>query len=243
MGSARPVILLPPSEGKATGGGLPGWSPDAGRFGAQLHGARRAVAHALLAADGGDTKLLGAKGELLEHARRANRSIRDAPTLPAWQRFTGVVWDHLDYATLGTGAKRRSRHTVLVISALTGVSALWDPVPDHRLKMSARLDPMGVLARWWNPLVSEVLDASLRRRVVVDLLANEHRAAWSPDTSRMDVRRVRFVDGSGRTIGHDSKAAKGLFARELLEHDDPESMLSGRWTHGKLRAEVTTTNA
>ena len=231
-----PIILLPPSEGKAPAGRSSPWTVDSGRFGAQLGSRRRQVADALDGAAGGDHRLLGAKGELLEQARVANRSVIGAPTLPAWQRFSGVVWNHLDHASLSPTAKRRARSGVLVISALTGVSGVTDPLPDHRLKLSADLAPLGRLARWWRPAVSEVLEAPLRRRLVVDLLPNEHRAACHVDADRCDLRRIRFVDDSGRSIGHDAKAAKGLFVRALLEADDPESVLCRGWTHGDLTA-------
>ena len=135
------ALLLPPSEGKAPGGGAPGWDPASGRFGAELGPQRAAVARALARARGGDQKLLGVKGEELARAKDANSSLLDgAATLPAWERFTGVVWEHL----LGSGrlgapddplpkaARRQAASSVLVISALTGLTAWDDPVPDFR---------------------------------------------------------------------------------------------------------------
>ncbi|HMQ26088.1 MAG TPA: hypothetical protein PKA98_08870 [Acidimicrobiales bacterium] len=82
------TILLPPSEGKDPGG-VEGtaWAPDQGRFGA-LADERRQVAEALVAAGGGDAKLLGAKGDLLDRAQEANRSVLGAPTLKAMRRIS-----------------------------------------------------------------------------------------------------------------------------------------------------------
>ncbi len=206
-----PILLLPPSEGKALGG-RPGthWKPDSGAFGA-LADQREHVAGALAAAGGGDAKLLGVGGDHLERARDANASLVGAPTLPAWQRYTGVVWDALDPATLPAAARRR----IVVVSGLMGLVRGDDQVPDYRLKMSANLAPLGKLSTWWRDDLSAVLDRRLRGKVVVDLLPKEHRAAWRPD-DRVEGVSVEFVDPTGRPGAHFAKAAKGRLARALL---------------------------
>lgn len=232
------AILLPPSEGKAPGGSGPGWEPASGRFGPKLAGERRAVADALGAAGGGGPKLLGVKeGPSLDRARRANTSLIGAPTLPAWQRFTGVVWDHFDPAGFTAAERRKVSRRVFVISALAGVSALDDQLPDFRLKLSVSLDPLGKLSTWWSPTLSEVLNDRLAGREVIDLLPQEHRAAWRPDPDRYALRRVTLVRPDGSNAGHHAKAGKGLLARALLESDDPERTLA-TWRHPELRVRV-----
>lgn len=211
------LLLLPPSEGKAEGGdpALP-WQPASGRFAAELGRRRADVAAALAAVGGGDQKLLGVGGMHLDRARAANAVLVGAPSLPAGERYTGVVWDALDLGSMRAPLRRRANASVLVVSGLLGVTALDDPTPDYRLKMSASLAPMGRLATWWRPAVSAAIDDAATRRYVVDLLPNEHRAAWEPDARTTGVR-VGFVERSGKVAGHDAKAAKGRLARYLLE--------------------------
>lgn len=232
------AILLPPSEGKAPGGGAPRWSPRSGVFGPRLGAPRRAVAEALADAGGGDAALLGVTGPTLERARAANVALLGAPTLPAAARFTGVVWEHLAVDALPTAARRRAGDGVVIVSALAGLSALDDPLPDFRLKLSATLAPMGRLAAWWRPQLSPVLDRHLDGALVVDLLPQEHRAAWEPDPSRYDLRRVRLVGPDGRTAGHGAKAAKGALARALLTARNPARVLSAGEMDG-FRIDVT----
>jgi hypothetical protein len=110
------VILLPPSERKAAGGDGDSWSPDTGTFGSVLASNRATITGALRRVKGGDERLLGVRGTNLDRARKVNRSLDGAPTLPAWQRYTGVVWEHLGPASL-TAAQRRS---IFVISGLHG---------------------------------------------------------------------------------------------------------------------------
>ncbi len=210
------VILLPPSEGKAPEGGRPPWSPASGRFGRKLAAGRRQVAAALGAVGGGDAKMLGVSGAHLERARAANVACVGAPTLPAWQRFTGVVWDHLDVGTLSAAARRNATERLVVVNGLAGLSGLDDPLPDFRLKMSVAPGAVGRVANHWRPLISPVLNDLGAGGLVVDLLPAEHAAAWDPEPGRYELVRVDLVDGAGRKAGHAAKAAKGLLARQLV---------------------------
>jgi cytoplasmic iron level regulating protein YaaA (DUF328/UPF0246 family) len=212
------AILLPPSEGKAPGGSRgTAWSPDSGRFGAALGPTRRELAALLAAADGGDERLLGVGGRHLERAQAANRALVGAPTLPASRRYTGVVHDAIGLDTLSRAHRAKAREAVVIVSGLLGLVALDDPVPDYRLKMGARIEPVGLLARRWRSVLGERLNAHLAGRTVIDLLPGEHAAAWAPDPS-LDVLRVAFVERNGGAVaGHDAKAAKGRLVRHLLE--------------------------
>lgn len=221
------IVLLPPSEGKALGGHGPGWSVGDGTFGAELGPTRQRVVNALRRARGGTAKQLGARGELLSAARTANLTVVGAPTRPAHERLTGVVWGHLDPPSLPAASRRRARRGVLVLSALTGITAWDDPLPNFRLKLSASLPPAGNLAALWRDRLSTVLNDHLAGHTVVDLLPNEHRAAWVPDPERYDLRRPALLTRAGRPAGHGGKAAKGLLARALLESGDVDAVLAG----------------
>lgn len=214
-----PILLLPPSEGKAPGGRLRtvrgergvGWDPADGRF-SELAPRRLELAQRLAETGGGTEKLLGVRGDHLARALSANSSLLGAPVLPAWQRYTGVVWEHLAPDELPSADRRR----IVVVSGLLGLVRGDDPVPDYRLKMGASIAPFGVLARWWRDDLSAALRAEAGRRMVVDLLPQEHRAAWTGEGVR--GVRVEFVDPSGAPGGHGAKAAKGRLARAVLEH-------------------------
>jgi hypothetical protein len=163
-------------------------------------------------------KLFGATGFLLQRAMDCAEELAsgEAPVLPAWQRYTGVVWTALDPSTLD----EQQRSALLIPSAIYGLSRGTDAIADYRLTLGASLTGLGNLAAFWRRLVTEVVEDELQRSTVVDLLPAEHRGA-------LDVRRleqageyitVDFVraDGHG-AAGHGAKAIKGTFARMLLE--------------------------
>lgn len=213
------VILLPPSEGKAEGGRAhTKWKPASGTFGPALGSRRGEVAGALAALGGGSAALLGVGGKHLERAQEANRGVVGAATLPAAQRYTGVVWDHLDLAGMTAAQRDRALPRIIVPSGLLGATLAGDPVPDYRLKMGARLTGFGgTMAKWWRDAVSEAINDYARGCIVIDLLPAEHRGAYSPDPSVVAEHVVvDLVTPTGKAGGHDAKAAKGRLARHLL---------------------------
>lgn len=241
------ALLLPPSEGKAAeGDGVP-WHPSRGTFGALLGDRRAEVVAALEAAEGGDGALLGVGGAHLDRARLANRSLVGAPTLPAGRRYTGVVWDHLGLDTMPPPVRRRAGDAIAVVSGLHGVVSVDDPVPDYRLKMGARLAPLGPLARWWRPAVSAAIAHWAAGRVVVDLLPQEHRAAWDAEPGpfaavvRVDLTEHVHTTGTTRVVGHHAKAAKGLLARHLVESTSDVHTALATWQHPRFSLRYDTT--
>ncbi len=211
------LLLIPPSEGKEPGGdpSVP-WGLDSGRFGSVLSPLRSGVVKALRRAGGGTPALLGAKGDLLDRARAANRALLGAPTLPAFRRYSGVVWENLDLPGLPATTRRAAAKRIVVPSGLLGLSMADDPIPDYRLKMGVGLAPLGNLAAWWREDVSVALGRVARGRMVIDLLPQEHRAAIDPATVPGLVRVDLVAKRGGRVGGHDAKAAKGRLARHLL---------------------------
>lgn len=218
--SGLPLLLLPPSEGKAAGG-RPPTRPDS--FAAVLREHRVAVRDELarMMRSGSVTiraNVLGVRGELLERALEATTSVVEgtAPVTPAWRRYSGVVWAGLDPTTMTPADRRR----ILVPSGLYGMTTAADPVADYRLKLLVSLGRLGRLSTYWRPAVTAALAARARGRVVFDLLPAEHGHAFNlreldPSTR---VVRVRFVSADRRSaVGHDAKLAKGRMARALID--------------------------
>jgi cytoplasmic iron level regulating protein YaaA (DUF328/UPF0246 family) len=215
----RPVVLLvPPSEGKAPGG-TGAWTVDAGRF-PDLADARDEVARALAEAMRDAelaARISGLQGPRGAQARQANAGTVGGPVLPAWRRYSGVVWAHLDPATL-RGPIRRRAATVLVVSALGGLFAFEDPVPDYKCSIGKRLPGIGGLSAYWRRHTAAALVEACDGAIVWDLLPGEHRSAV--DLSGCGARRIIRVEprtSAGGAVGHDAKAVKGSFARHILE--------------------------
>ena len=212
-----PVVLLPPSQGKAPGGTGPSWrDAPPGRF-AELDPDRRRLLRALRAAGG-------------------PAGLERAPTLPAVERYVGVLFSHLDAPSLPAAARSRLERDVVVLSGLWGLVAPNDRIPDYRLTMGAVLPPLGRLSGWWRPRLSPVLDRRVAGAVVWDLLSAEYATAWRSLTGITYARRitprvvaeVALPDGTveRRATSHHAKAVRGAIAREVLVRglEDPAEL-------------------
>jgi len=236
------ALLLPPSEGKAENGNASRpWTPQLGAFGAALEESRAQVVVQLRKEKGGTQKLLGVSGGLLNRAQLSNMHLVGAPCLPAWQRYTGVVWDHLDLASLTATQRNAFVKRIIVPSGLLGLVRADDQIPDYRLKMGARLAPFGTMSKWWRDAITDALVTAVKKRPVVDLLPNEHRAAINWDLLD-NVVRVDLVSHSGAVVGgHNAKAAKGLLARHLLVSTNADVRRTvASFKHPEYSAKVTT---
>lgn len=218
MARPRPRILIPPSEGKAAGGTGPPWVPGTLSF-PELDVRRTRVAKAVAAAmsrrDVG--ALLGVKGVALAAARDTNRAILASSTRPAIERYTGVLYDELSWSTLPAAHRRHGERQLVIFSAVWGVVAPLDPIPDYKLKMGASLGRLGVLSTWWRPAITAALGSPA---LTWNLLPNEHASSYAGSGSQVVVKFLDEVDRGGRrqlvTVSHWNKLLKGALVRHLL---------------------------
>jgi len=145
-----------------------------------------------------------------------NRSLTRSATMPALDRYTGVLYDALDAATLSPAARERARGTVLIQSALLGPVDALDLIPAYRLSSDSRLPGLPLKAHW----ASAVSAAFAARDDLILDLRSEAYAALGPAPSRDGSFFVRVVtrgsDGATRALNHFNKKAKGEFVRALL---------------------------
>jgi cytoplasmic iron level regulating protein YaaA (DUF328/UPF0246 family) len=246
--SGKFFVLLPPSEGKALGGNITndpthhnaGWIPDSGMWGSALNGPRREIVAALSATGGGTASMLGVKGPHLDRAQAANMALIGAAALPAWQRYTGVVWDHLSPGSLTQSQRSR----ILVASGLGGIFAAEDPVPDYRLKMGASIPGVGPVAKFWRAHIGAEMARLTKGAVIVDLLAQEQRKALPTEIPpEVTMLEATLRTRAGALGGHAAKAAKGLLARHLVtlpsqvSTSDLETALT-TWDHPDFSVEI-----
>jgi cytoplasmic iron level regulating protein YaaA (DUF328/UPF0246 family) len=228
------LILLPPSETKLPGGTGPALRT-AGLALPELTPAREATIDALLAlaADEDAAARVLKLGARQRGDVAANAALRVAPTMPAVDRYTGVLYDALDAATLDGYARRWLGSHVLIHSAPFGPVSALDPIPPYRLAASTSLPGLPPLRRVWADAVSTAL-GSLAPHLVLDL-RSEAYVALGPVPAGIPGAYVRVVtagpDGAVRALNHFNKRAKGLLVRHLAQARPRTTSLEGlrRW--------------
>lgn len=227
------LVLLPPSEGKS----VPrrGKPLDLGSLSFPgLTDARAEVVDALVSLCDGDptraAEVLGLGPTQTDEVLR-NAVLRDAPTVRADALYTGVLYDHLDLATLDAAARRRATRWLAVTSSVFGLLRPGDRVPSYRLSGDVTLPGLGGVAAHWRRALDPVSRDAAGRGLVVDLRSSTYAAFWRPAPDLAPrVATVRVLQeraGTRSVVSHFNKATKGRLVRALLERGESASSPEG----------------
>ncbi|SFS00370.1 hypothetical protein SAMN04487846_1371 [Microbacterium sp. cf046] len=212
------LILLPPSETKRSGGGRAALDLGALAF-PQLRPQREAVLAALESLSNDPwiaARVLGLGATQL-HEVAVNAAVRSAPTMAAIDRYTGVLYDALDAASLDAPARRWLGANAMIHTAVWGPVGALDRIPAYRLGASASLPGVPSLRRVWADAVSAAI-GDLAPRFTLDLRSEAYAALGPVPRSSASVY-VRVVsegpDGAVRALNHFNKHAKGALMSAL----------------------------
>ncbi|HEY5274497.1 MAG TPA: peroxide stress protein YaaA [Acidimicrobiales bacterium] len=211
------LLLLPPSETKRDGG-AEGSFLDLGElsFPELTRPRKRALAglHAISRSVAASTAALGL-GPTQRFEIERNRSLRASPTLPAIERYTGVLYDAIEVESLSAVARSFVNGHVVIHSALFGLVGASDPLPAYRFSHDTRI-PGTSLARLWRDANAIVLDRS--SGLVLDL-RSEAYVHLGPAGEGSYFLRVVTDDGAGtkRALNHFNKHGKGELVRRLAQ--------------------------
>lgn len=209
-------ILLPPSETKRAGGNgapleltslaLPG-----------LHAHRSATVDALiaLAADEAVARRVLKLSERQAGDVAHNRMLRTAPTMPAVDRYTGVLFDALDATSLSKASRRWLGEHVWIHSAPLGPIGALDALPSYRLSAGTSVPGLPALRRHWADATTAAI-AESEPPFVLDL-RSEAYVALGPVPASVPSAYIRVVTEHGRALNHFNKKSKGLLVRALAE--------------------------
>lgn len=217
------LILLPPSEGKT--------APEAGdpldlaslSFDEQLGARRLRLIEGLEKLSTrnvkGAVKSMGISMGLAGELER-NAEIRTAPATRAIELYTGVLYDRLDFGTIGAAGRKRAAENLLIASALWGWLRPEDRIPYYRMPMKARIGRIGGLAAFWRPALDAAIDASGHDRpgeVFLDMRSGSYSTAWRPREAKLvSVRGFTESAGGRKAISHMAKSIRGDVARIVL---------------------------
>lgn len=233
-------VLLPPSEAKAEGGDGPSLRT-AGFGDGPLAEVRAEVARAVAVFCQADPNAAIAALRLPASRAQAdlaaNTAILDAPTMPALDRFVGVLYQALAPATLPPAARAAAGHTLFVSNGAFGLLGAAESVPDHRVGMAAAIPGLNgrtaptVLGAFWRARLAPALPDLLAcvpdvvgEHLVVDLRSSDYATVPSLSgpmrASALPVRALteKLVDGRWvrRPLSYQAKQTKGLLTRALL---------------------------
>lgn len=233
-------IVLPPSETKRPGGGNSVLTLSAFSHQQLTPGRKQAlIALRKLSSRKADAQKVLKLSEKQLHYLQDNTALTTSPTMPAIERYTGVLYDALNVAEMDAQARAWVNASVSIQSALFGLIDATDEIPGYRLSASTVLPGLSVgaqpatmknfwqhqHARVWDQETSFVLDLRSKDYVALNPVASTVTASWVNIVSRTP-------EGQIRALNHFNKTAKGELVRLLActapQIDSREDFL--RWT-------------
>jgi cytoplasmic iron level regulating protein YaaA (DUF328/UPF0246 family) len=214
------LILLPPSETKRDGGDPQAQLDLAALSFPELTKPRRAALAGLRAVsrslDGSMAALKLGPTQRFEIER--NRSVKTSGVMPAVERYTGVLYDALDVASLGPAAREFLGRHVVIHSALFGLVRADDPLPAYRFSHDSRI-PGTSLARLWSSANAAVL--AQHDGLILDLRSESYVHLGPAPGHGVFLRVVtEGDDGTRRALNHFNKHGKGDLVRRLAENGE-----------------------
>ena len=217
------LLLLPPSETKAPGGDGPPLDLDSLSF-AELTPVRRKLADALveLASDVPSALRVLGLSPLQEDELARNATLWSAPTLPALERYTGVLYDALDFGAFTRSQRGKAERRLAVASALFGIVRGADRIPAYRLSGGTSLPALGTLRGLWRPALEPIL-----QNLDPLIVGTRGSGAYAALARVPAAVTVRVVTATGRTVSHHNKAYKGRLAAVLATTAREPSTVEG----------------
>ena len=141
---------------------------------------------------------------------RQNKDVMNSRCWYAVERYTGVVYENLEWETINKRARNYMEKHVRIISGLFGLLTPMTLIPDYKLKMNVLS-----LQYHWNPILSEDLEDE---DLIIDLLPQVHRKAYTSNSNVIEIEFMVKTKGKTTTAGHFGKAVKGKFIRYLAKN-------------------------
>jgi len=203
------VILIPPSEGKNRIK-----KPMDTRFGETDYYLMDDVKQVIrLLSLIGDEELRSIYGTSVEKARIYHRQNQDALNSRVWyaiERYTGVVYEHINWQSMSESGKEYMEKYIRIFSGLFGMVTPLMLIPDYKLKMNVL-----ALQHHWKPILTRLLRDE---EMVIDLLPQVHRKAYQAGDNVTPIEFSVVNKGKRTAAGHYGKAVKGEFIRYIAEN-------------------------
>lgn len=214
------LIILPPSETKAYGGSGAPLNWEELSFPA-LNPIRQEIAAELSSLPLDEAQKVLKLSEKLRGEAESNRELASSPTMPALERFTGVLYDALDSSTLPPAARQH----LAVGDALFGLLRADDLIPHYRLSGGTKLGGKTLKSRWGTAITDELRALIDAGEFLIDMRSGTYQQLGKlKEASTVRVESVQ-EDGSRKVVSHFNKHYKGELARVLALQGENVSSL------------------
>lgn len=139
------------------------------------------------------------------------KNIYSLPLMKVIERYDGVAFDYLKYASLDKTAQNYIDKNTIVFSNLFGpLLAGNSSLPEYKLKQGEKIDGFNV-ERHYKEHFSSALDALLENTPYLDLRAGFYTKFYKPTS---EYTTLKFIK-NGKVVSHWAKAYRGIVLQLL----------------------------
>lgn len=230
-------ILLPPSEGKLAGGEKKYITVKKQNSFNFLEKGRDYLLQKLLEfisnADNKNLEKLFSVKTNLNQIIDLLQDFDQKVTLPAIERYSGVMFNAINYQTLDQKQKKNANEAILFIDGLFGLLKSGDLIPNYKLSISAKFSNIKI-DNYWKNILKKTLETEFQDKVILDILPQAHRKAT--DIQNNNIYLINFFEiknGKAKNAGHISKKLKGEFIRYILSFDEINLEILYNFSHSQ----------
>lgn len=227
------IILLPPSSGKTAPTSGTSLALDTLFWNTELHTCREELISALI-----KTCTSPHAARILKLGPNTISDIADnvdllsAPTAPAIDLYTGVLYDAASFENTlekssNSSSSLQQAHQILnseiyLFSGLWGVIRPKDHIPNYRLCASTKLSSIGTVSTYWKKHLTTLCSMRFKNELIVDCRSGEYRKMWTPNAkSPIEVLQVVVKKEHPQThkrsvVSHNAKYMRGVLAGALF---------------------------
>ena len=136
-----------------------------------------------------------------------------APKIAAIERYSGVAFGYIDYASLSENAQKYLKQQVIIFSNLYGSVMGGDLIANYKVKQGNSIADIAP-EKFYKERFSYQLDLLLMDHEILDLRAGYYDKFYK---TKQEYTTLKFLKG-GKSVSHWAKAYRGLVLRELAKH-------------------------
>ena len=157
-------------------------------------------------------KLFGLKN--FEDCKPYIEELFSSPLMCAIERYSGVAYQYLDFASLDTNAQKYLKQNTIIFSNLYGAILGSDSIANYKVKQT---NAIGTIEpdKFYRERFSYQLDLYLANNEILDLRAGYYDKFYKINTNYTTLKFLK----EGKSVSHWAKAYRGKVLRELAKHN------------------------
>jgi len=157
------------------------------------------------------SQLFGLK-DITKNKQFFDKSLFTSFTCKAIERYCGIAYEYLDYASLSTEAKTFIETNIMIFSNLFGPLLAGNAIPEYKLKQGESLNNFKP-ETFYKIYFSDAVDAWIGNETLVDLRAGFYEKFYTPKQPFISMKFLK----KGKVVSHFAKAYRGKVLRQLAQ--------------------------